>query len=142
MSRGGAERDRGRHRIPSRLQAPSCRHRARRGAPTHEPRDHDLSRSRTLHRLSHPGAPNFIFNLKVLGHDNSRLQKSYQMDRHPVCTPVPLPTLGLSFRVYVCARTRTCSLLDRLMVSGRQDAPWSSNTPSYATAARQSQSGK
>ena len=34
MNRGGSER--GRHRIPSRLQAPSCQHRARRGARTHE----------------------------------------------------------------------------------------------------------
>ena len=37
VSRGGAERERGRHRIGSRLQALSCRHRARRGARTHEP---------------------------------------------------------------------------------------------------------
>ena len=53
----GRERERGRHRIPSRLQAPSCRHRAPRGARTREPRDHDLSRSRRLKRLSHPRAP-------------------------------------------------------------------------------------
>ena len=43
--------------IGSRLQAPSCQHRARRGARTHEPWDHDLSRSRLLNLLSHPGAP-------------------------------------------------------------------------------------
>ena len=55
MSRGGPER--GRHRIRSRLQAPSCQRRARRGARTHELRDHDLSRSQTLDRLNHPGAP-------------------------------------------------------------------------------------
>ena len=30
------------------------------GARTHRPRDHDLSRSRTLNRRSHPGAPNFF----------------------------------------------------------------------------------
>ena len=41
----------------SRLQALSCQHRARRGARTHEPRDRDLSRSRPLNRLSHPGTP-------------------------------------------------------------------------------------
>ena len=35
----------------------SCHHRARRGARTLEPRDHGLSRSRTLNRLSHPGRP-------------------------------------------------------------------------------------
>ena len=54
MSRGGAER--GRHRIRSRLQAPSCQHRARRRAWTQRQRDHDLSQSRTLNRLSHPAA--------------------------------------------------------------------------------------
>ena len=58
VSRGGAER--GRHRIGSRLQAPSFQYRARRGARTHKPRDHDLSRSRTLRRLSRPGAPKRI----------------------------------------------------------------------------------
>ena len=46
MNRGRSER--GRHRIWNRLQALSCQHRARRGAQTHGPRDHDLSRSRPL----------------------------------------------------------------------------------------------
>ena len=50
-------RERGRHRIGSRLQALSCQPRARRGARTHRPWDHDLSRSRTLNWLSHPDAP-------------------------------------------------------------------------------------
>ena len=50
-------RERGRHRIGSGPQAPSRRPRARRGARTHGPRDRDLSRSRPLNRLSHPGAP-------------------------------------------------------------------------------------
>ena len=50
----GRVRERGRHRIWSRLQALSCQHRARRGAQTHGPWDHDLSWSQTL---SHPGAP-------------------------------------------------------------------------------------
>ena len=57
----GRSRERGRHRIRSRLQAPSCQHRARCGARTHEPWDHDLSRSQTLNRLSHPGAPHDIY---------------------------------------------------------------------------------
>ena len=57
---GGLER--GRHRIWNRLQALSCQHRARRGARTHGPRDHDLSQSRPLNRLSHPGAPSFQFS--------------------------------------------------------------------------------
>ncbi|VFV30673.1 pregnancy-associated glycoprotein [Lynx pardinus] len=53
----GEGRERGRRRLRSRLQAPSCEHRARRGARTPQPRDHALSRSRTFNRLSPPGAP-------------------------------------------------------------------------------------
>ena len=53
---GEGQRERGRHRIQSRLQAPSCQHRARCRARTHEPRDCDLSQSRTFNRLSHSGA--------------------------------------------------------------------------------------
>ena len=44
MNGGGSER--GRHGIRNRLQALSCQHRARRGARTHGPRDHDPSWSR------------------------------------------------------------------------------------------------
>ena len=58
MSMGGAKR--GRHRIRSRLQALSCQHRARRGARTHRPQNHDLSQSQPLNQLSHPGAPNLL----------------------------------------------------------------------------------
>ena len=57
----GRGRERGRHRIRSRLQALSCQHSARHGARTHRPRDQDLSQSRTLNRLSHPGAPLIAF---------------------------------------------------------------------------------
>ena len=39
------------------MQAPGSEPRC--GARTHKPRDHDLSQSWTLHRLSHPGAPIF-----------------------------------------------------------------------------------
>ena len=53
----GRSRERGRHRIWNRLQDLRCQHRSRRGAQTHGPWDHDLSRSRTLNRPSHPGAP-------------------------------------------------------------------------------------
>ena len=53
----GRGRERGRHRIWNRLQALSHQPRARRGAQTHRLRDHDLSGSRPLNRLSHPGAP-------------------------------------------------------------------------------------
>ena len=45
---GKEQRKRGIHRIGSRLQVLSCQHGARCGARTHEPWDHDLSRSRTL----------------------------------------------------------------------------------------------
>ena len=50
-------RERGRHRIWSRLKTLSCQHRARHGAWIHRPQDHDLSWSQTLNRLSHPGTP-------------------------------------------------------------------------------------
>ena len=53
----GRGRERGRHRIRNRLQALSWQPRARRGARTRGPRDHDLSRSRPPNRPSHPGAP-------------------------------------------------------------------------------------
>ena len=62
MNGGGSER--GRHRIQTRLQALSCQHIARRGARTHGLRDHDLSRSRPLNRLSHPGAPEHGISLR------------------------------------------------------------------------------
>ena len=56
----GAERE-GSHRIRSRLQALRCRDRARHGARTHEPWDHDLSWSQMVNWLSHPGAPESQF---------------------------------------------------------------------------------
>ena len=56
----GRGRERGRHRIGSRLQALSCQHRARCRAHTHKPWDHDLSRSQMLNWLSHPGTPAWI----------------------------------------------------------------------------------
>ena len=52
-SRGGSERRR--HRIWNRLHGLSCQHRAWGWTWTHEPWDHDLSRSPTLNELSHPG---------------------------------------------------------------------------------------
>ena len=52
-------RERGRHRIWSRLQALSCQHRAVHGVQTHELLGHDLSWSQTVHRLSHPSAPSW-----------------------------------------------------------------------------------
>ena len=60
-SRQGRGRERRRHRIRSRLQAPHYQHTARCGAQTHEPWEHDLSWSRTLNQLSHPGVPIELF---------------------------------------------------------------------------------
>ena len=57
----GRGSERGRHRIQSRLQAPSHQYRARSRVRTHEPWDHELSQSLTLNRLSHQGAPTFFF---------------------------------------------------------------------------------
>ena len=54
----GRGRDRGRQN-PKQFQALRCQHRAWCRARTHKPGDHDLSRSRTLNQLSHPGAPWF-----------------------------------------------------------------------------------
>ena len=59
VSRGGAER--GRHRIQSRLQGPSCQYRAWCGARTHRVWDHDLSQSQMPNQLSHPGSPTLTF---------------------------------------------------------------------------------
>ena len=47
-SKQGRDREAGRHRIWNRLQALRGQHRAWHGAWTHEPQDHDLSRSRCL----------------------------------------------------------------------------------------------
>ena len=48
---GQREGDRIQGRLHAVLAEPDC------GVPTHKPRDPDLSQSRRLHRLSHPGAP-------------------------------------------------------------------------------------
>ena len=78
--RQGRGRERGRHRIQSRLQALSCQHRAPHGARTHEPRDHDLSWSRALNWLSHPGTPtlcSLIAGAVILGALSGRLRSPY-----------------------------------------------------------------
>ena len=58
-------RERGRHRIWSRLQALSCQHRARHGARAYEPQGHDLSWSQMLNPLSHPGAPGIFISFEL-----------------------------------------------------------------------------
>ena len=57
VSEGGAEREGDTElKASSRIQAPSCQHRAWRRAGTQEPWDHALSPNRPLNQLSHPGA--------------------------------------------------------------------------------------
>ena len=53
----GRDKERGRPRIQSRLQALSCQHRTQHGDRIHKLRGHDLSQSRMLNGWSHPGAP-------------------------------------------------------------------------------------
>ena len=63
----GMGRERGRHRIQNRVQALSCQHSPWWGALTHRPWDRDLSWSRTLNLLSHPGAlENVLLKTKML----------------------------------------------------------------------------
>ena len=81
VSRGGAER--GRHRIRSRLQALSCQPRAWRGARTPRPRDHDLSQSRPLNRLSHPGTPKSILNVRLTFRPFSGSQNNLRVTSSP-----------------------------------------------------------
>ena len=56
----GRGRERGRLNPQNRLQALSCQHRARRGAWTREPWDHDLSLSWMPNWPSYPGAPKTV----------------------------------------------------------------------------------
>ena len=70
-SRRGAERET--HRIWSGLQALSCQHRARRGAPAHKLRDHALSWSRTLNRPEPPRLP-LLFSFRGFFWDIRRLR--------------------------------------------------------------------
>ena len=73
---GGRGRDR-ETQNPEQLQALRCQHRVRCGARTHEPEDRDLSRSRPLNRVSHPGASQiFLFADKKT--EAQRDEKIYQ----------------------------------------------------------------
>ena len=77
----GGEGQRGGDRIGSRLQDPSCQHRARHGARTHKLQDHDLNQSRTLNQLSHPGTPP---PKKVFNGDFSNIYKSTEKRTNPM----------------------------------------------------------
>ena len=68
----GRGRERGRHRIQSRLQALSCQHRAQCRARTHKPQDHDLSRGQMLNRLSNPGTPTSFLKRTFFGLKKSK----------------------------------------------------------------------
>ena len=59
------EGQRGRERI---INRPCTQHRARRGAQSHEPREHSAeTKSQTLNRLNHPGAPKGILKTNFRG---------------------------------------------------------------------------
>ena len=95
----GRVRERGRHRIRSRLQALSCQHTAQRRARTHRPRDHDLSQSRTLTRLSHPGAPPMSY---ISNSGSPKLPIDLHMPclAQPVSSPFTLLRLSLPSRLH------------------------------------------
>ncbi|XP_053062180.1 ubiquitin carboxyl-terminal hydrolase 30 isoform X3 [Acinonyx jubatus] len=103
LSRGRG-RERGRHRIRSRLQALSCQHRARHGAQTHKPQDHDLSQSRTPNRLNHP----------VLNQPGG---PKTQIFMNGACSPSLLPTLPapMPFPLPVVPDYSSSTYLFRLM---------------------------
>ena len=96
---GEEQRERGRHRIRSRLQALSYQRRARCGARTRELWDHDQSQSWTLNWLSHAGAPFLIFMRNFLTLFHSWL--------HQFTFP-PTANKGFPF-LYIFANT--CSFL-------------------------------
>ena len=95
MSGGGAERERGRHRIQSRLQAPSRQPRARHGARTHRPRDHDQSRSRTLNRLSHPGAPGQEFDVRQRKRPRGSVDEVFFLEQHSLGRGIGLNVMNV-----------------------------------------------
>ena len=76
---------------PKQAPAPSCQPRAWRGARTHRPRDRDLSRSRTLNRLSHPGAPcahiliGLFYFVFTLGFGEVFIYSRYFFVRYVIC---------------------------------------------------------
>ncbi|XP_044892377.1 heterochromatin protein 1-like [Felis catus] len=49
-------------------------------AQTHEPRDHDLSQSLTLNRLSHPGAPEAFLNSRKAGKEKGGTKRKSLSD--------------------------------------------------------------
>ena len=86
---------------PKQLQALSCQHRARHGAWTHDLQNHDLSRSRTLNPLSHPGAPaHFIFKEDTLRSLSCpSFIRHHQQSHLGICLNPKLLSLNTIFRV-------------------------------------------
>ena len=86
-------------------------HRAHHGAGTHKLWDHDLSPSRRLNRLSHPGAPYFLSFYLI----------SFFLFQYPIQDPTlhfSLILLGLPLAMTV---SQTCLFLLTLMVLDNTD---------------------
>ena len=95
----GRGRERGRHRIQSRLQALSLQHRARHGAWTHRPWDHDLSWSWTLLKtdwVSHAPQVWIVFDKCLHSHNYDPSQHRKHL-------------LSIKSQKFPCARCKSCS---------------------------------
>ena len=92
-------RERGRHRIWSRIQALSGQRRAQHGAQTHEPWGHDPSQSPTLNRLSHSSPPSlYTFNSLRL-----------KWNQHPpLCLPTPVFSAFSTLPNHTCISAYLC----------------------------------
>ena len=73
----GRVRERGRHRLWSRLQTLSCQHREQRGAWTNKLWDHDLSWSRLLNRDTQ--VPLYTLNLYNVHYISIKLEKGREI---------------------------------------------------------------
>ena len=97
----GRGRQRGRHRIWSRLQALSCHHRTRCGAHTHELWDHDLSQSWTLEPPRCPKS--WVLNgLAPSTHFWSFLQDAFPASSWACSTLSPYSLLGSWDPIALC----------------------------------------
>ena len=106
---GHRERDGGRHKIWSWLQASSCQHRAWCRARTHEIQDHDLSQSRTFNWLSHPGAPDVDL---FLGETDRQTECEQEMGREKGRHRIRSRLQALSCQHRARCRARTHELWD------------------------------
>ena len=104
MNRGGSEREG--HRIWNRLQALSCQHRARRGARTHWPWDHDLSRSRPLNHWATQAPHGILFLRSFLSTLSPHFSKQVTTQSLPEKFPA-IECPGTSFLKYEVTFFRT-----------------------------------